>query len=140
MVDLEQEYLSAVARIKAGNVTHPKLVAAAKDGKLKLNITNVALEAGRARTTIATEDTPYPSVRVAVYGPRLAKGQLKTLPIASQSVQAHLVASRVEKRDAEYVLRIVATKLVAAEKKVHELQKKLDGANAKIERLQNLID
>lgn len=125
---------------KEGRRQNPKLAALAKIGRLKLNISNVALEAGRSRTPIATKESPFQAVRDAVYGQDRTESSPEFTPLNTQSVQTHLMLSKNEAKEARNALRIVATKLVAVEKEKRELQVKLDSADAKIERLLKLIN
>lgn len=96
---IEQDLLDALQRLIDGRPTHKILKAKAKEGRLKVNSSNVALEAGRSRTLIALEDCRYPKVREAV---KLAQGGKKALPTTYTqliaSLRADLATVKAEKR------------------------------------------
>ncbi|WP_417464217.1 hypothetical protein [Kordiimonas sp.] len=60
---VRQDFEDAIERILVGKPQNSKLFAKAKRGQLKMNIANVALEAGRSRTLIGTADTEYADIR-----------------------------------------------------------------------------
>lgn len=60
---IEQDFLDALRRLKDGTPTHKVLKAAKMKGVLKINASNVAMEAARSRTLIAMEHCKYPRVR-----------------------------------------------------------------------------
>ncbi|QRM51181.1 hypothetical protein F3Y33_18675 [Rhizobium sp. BG6] len=132
----EQDYLRAINRIKSGNVTHPDLIKLASLGKLKLNVTNVAKEAGRSRTAIATEETPYPKVRNAILPYQNSEGYPQSDTATKRTtVQFHLLKSRAEVRTKEQIIQVLGTQLVSATKQIDELKLKLDKAEEKLARL-----
>jgi hypothetical protein len=88
---IEQDFLDALQRLVDGKPEHKELKARANAGKLKINISNVALEAGRSRTLIALKDCRYPAVREAV---RLAQGGKKALPTTYTQLIANLRAEK----------------------------------------------
>jgi len=96
---IEQDLLDALQRLVEGKPTQKALQAKAKAGTLKVNTSNVALEAGRSRTLIALEDCRYPKVREAV---TLAKGGKKALPTTYtqliSSLRADLATVKAERR------------------------------------------
>ena len=61
-----QELMAALERLQAGSPQNPDLARKAKLGRLKINFSTVAQEAGRSRTLIAYENCRYPRVRAAV--------------------------------------------------------------------------
>ena len=64
---IEQDFLDALERLKAGRPQHSDLRDKVKKGKgIKINISTVAKEAGRARGLIASENCRYPRVRQLV--------------------------------------------------------------------------
>lgn len=96
---IEQDFLDALQRLTEGEPKNKTLKAKAKSGKLKINTSNVALEAGRSRTLIALEDCRYPKVREAV---KIAQGGKKASPTTYseliQSLRADLAAVKAERR------------------------------------------
>jgi hypothetical protein len=64
---IEQDFLDAIERLKAGRPQNPALRdKVSKDKDLKINIATVAKEAGRSRGLIASENCRYPEVRQMV--------------------------------------------------------------------------
>lgn len=96
---IEQDLLDALQRLVEGKPTQKTLRTKAKEGKLKVNPSTVALEAGRSRTLIALEDCRYPYVRQAV---KLAQGGKTALPTTYTqliaSLRADLATFKAEKR------------------------------------------
>lgn len=96
---IEQAFLDALRRLVEGKPTHKILKAKAKEGRLKVNSFNVALEAGHSRTLIALEDCRYPKVREAV---KLAQGGKTAMPTTYTqliaSLRADLATVKAEKR------------------------------------------
>lgn len=123
---IEQDLLDALQRLVEGKPTHKTLKAKAKEGRLKVNTSNVALEAGRSRTLIALEDCRYPKVREAV---KLAQGGKKALPTTYTqliaSLRADLAAVKAEKR----LLEITMADHVLARRKA-EVHARRDAAEA----------
>lgn len=135
---IEQDFLDALQRLVEGKPTHKTLKAKAKEGRLKVNSSNVALEAGRSRTLIALEDCRYPKVREAV---KLAQRGKKALPTTYTQLIANLRADlatvKAEKRllettmadhvlarrKAEVHARRDATEAARLRKQVVELEK-----------------
>lgn len=65
---IEASYTDALDRLKDGKPTNPKLKRLASEGRLNINVANVALEAGRARSGIGHEKCKYARVRALVLG------------------------------------------------------------------------
>ncbi len=64
---IEQDFLDAIERLKAGRPQNPELRLKVSKGKtIKINIATVAQEAGRARGLIAKENCRYPEIRQLV--------------------------------------------------------------------------
>lgn len=60
---IEANFFAALERLKANQPKHPVLARRAEAGKLKINASTLAKEAGHSRTLIALEDCAYPAVR-----------------------------------------------------------------------------
>jgi hypothetical protein len=65
-IGIEKELFDALDRLLIQKPNVPHLQRKLKAGRLRINPTNVALEAGRARTLIAHEQCAYPRVRKAI--------------------------------------------------------------------------
>jgi hypothetical protein len=64
---IEQDFLDAIERLKAGRPQNPSLREKVSKGKaVKINIATVAREAHRARGLIARENCRYPEIRQLV--------------------------------------------------------------------------
>jgi hypothetical protein len=78
-VDLiEQDFLGALRRLQDGTPTHKALKAAKIKGVLKINASNVAIEAARSRTLIAMENCKYPRVREMIKQAKSGKTAVPT--------------------------------------------------------------
>jgi hypothetical protein len=76
---IERDFLDAIDRLQDGEPRHKKLKAQKAKGMLKLNISSVALESGRARTLIALEHgCRYPRVRELVIQSKSGRTSLPT--------------------------------------------------------------
>ena len=123
---IERDLLEALQRLIEGKPTHKTLKAKVKEGRLKVNPSNVALEAGRSRTLIGLEECRYPKVREAV---KLAQGDRKALPTTYTqliaSLRADLATVKAEKR----MLETVMADHVLARRKA-QVQARRDAAEA----------
>lgn len=91
---IEHDFLDAIERLRDGQPRHKKLKAQTAKGTLKLNFTNVAMEAGRARTLIALEENcRYPRVRELV---KQAKAGKTELPTTNSELIERLRADKAE--------------------------------------------
>lgn len=68
MDSVEEDLLAAFERLVQGRPKDRELRKAATEGRLKINVTNVAKEARRSRTLIGMDACRYPNVRERVLG------------------------------------------------------------------------
>jgi hypothetical protein len=68
---MEQHLLDAWARVKDGKPENKQLIELAKKGKLKVNASSVAKEAGVSRTLIGYDGCRYMNVRRKILGEEL---------------------------------------------------------------------
>lgn len=61
--DISHDFLAALQRLKDGQPTHPKLKKSAEEGKLRINVSTVSIEARRSRTLLATANGRFLHVR-----------------------------------------------------------------------------
>ena len=91
---IEQDFIDAIQRLQDGEPKHTKLKAQKIKGVLKVNVTTVALEAGRARTLIAVETgCRYPRVRELI---KQIKGGRNALPTTHTELIQRLRADKAE--------------------------------------------
>lgn len=91
---IEQDFLSAITRLQDGEPKNKKLKGQQAKGTLKINVSTVALEAGRARTLIALETgCRYPRVRELI---KQIKGGRTTLPTTHTELIQRLRADKAE--------------------------------------------
>lgn len=91
---IERDFLDAIERLLGGEPKNKKLKARKANGTLKVNVANVALEAGHSRTLIALETgCRYPRVRELVKQTMAGK---KTLPTTLSEVNANQRAVNVD--------------------------------------------
>jgi hypothetical protein len=93
---IEQDFLDAIDRLRDGEPKNKLLKARKAKGRLKVNVANVALEAGHSRTLIALETgCRYPRVRELI---KQAKTGRDGLPTTLNEVIAQLRADNAELR------------------------------------------
>jgi hypothetical protein len=93
---IEQDFLDAIDRLRDGEPKNKQLKARKAKGTLKVNVANVALEAGHSRTLIALETgCRYPRVRELI---KQAKTGHHGLPTTLNEVIARLRADNAELR------------------------------------------
>lgn len=93
---IEQDFLDAIDRLRDGEPKNKHLKACKAKGTLKVNVVNVALEAGHSRTLIALETgCRYPRVRELI---KQAKTGHNGLPTTLNEVIARLRADNAELR------------------------------------------
>jgi hypothetical protein len=99
---IEKDFLQALQRLQNGIPNHKALKSAKALGKLKINFSTVAREAGRSRTLIALENSRYPRVREAV---KLAQEGTHREPRTSgeliDKLRADIIELRVQLKKAE---------------------------------------
>lgn len=63
---IERDFDEAIKRLALGTPDNPDLKLLSAKGKLRVNLSTVAREAGRARTLIALKDCRFPGIRAKV--------------------------------------------------------------------------
>jgi hypothetical protein len=93
---IEQDFLDAIDRLREGEPKNKQLKARNAKGTLKVNVANVALEAGHSRTLIALETgCRYPRVRELI---KQAKNGHDRLPTTLNEVIDRLRFDNAELR------------------------------------------
>jgi chromosome segregation ATPase len=100
---IEQDFLDALERLQGGRPQNPELRKRLRTGKsVKVNILNVAKEAGRARGLIAEEDCRLPAVRNLVLAAAGREGvQPGNLNDVIKHLRAEVALLRAELADAK---------------------------------------
>jgi hypothetical protein len=123
---VEKDFVEALQRLKDGKPANKKLRALCKAGKLRINTSNVALEAGRSRTLIALEACRYPKVREAV---KLAQDGKKAQPSTYTQLIENLRATIAELKAEKKLLETTMAAHVLARRKA-EIFARRDAAEA----------
>ncbi|WP_066739195.1 hypothetical protein [Cupriavidus sp. D384] len=63
---ISADFMSALKRLIEGTPTNPKVKLKAANGKLRVNVLNVSLEAGHSRSLVGLANCAYPKVREAI--------------------------------------------------------------------------
>lgn len=93
---IEQDFLDAIDRLRDGQPKNKQLKARKAKGALKVNIANVALEAGHSRTLISLETgCRYPRVRELIKQVKIGHDRL---PSTLSEVVVRLRADNAELR------------------------------------------
>jgi hypothetical protein len=121
---VEQDFLDAIDRLKAGKPQNQELREKVRRGKpIKINIATVAKEAGRARGLIARQDCRYPAIRQLV---RIEEGVPGTEPRSRDDVitdlRRQVAELRVQLADAKDHAAHHLDFRSRAERKLAELQ------------------
>jgi hypothetical protein len=95
---IERDFIEAIERLESGKPKHPKLKSAAAQGRLRINISAVAREAGRSRTLIALEACKYPGIRARVLS-QVPEPANPTTAVAAIDVLRRTVATLRDERD-----------------------------------------
>jgi len=104
---IEKELFDALERLANGKPNNPNLIRKANAGKLRINPTTVALEAGRSRTLCAYETCAYPRV----YGEIQIYKSLKTKPTTSfEEINSKLTLENGELKDS---IRLAMSRVAA---------------------------
>lgn len=91
---IEQDFLAAIKRLEEGHPRSKELKKRAALGILKINVSTVAIEAGRSRTLIALDDKcRYPRVRALILQ---EKGVRNALPSTQTELISNLRADKAE--------------------------------------------
>jgi hypothetical protein len=109
---IQQSFLDALGRLQSGCPKHEDLATRAAAGKLRINFSTVAMEAGHSRTLIAFSDCAYPDVRTAVldaceqYGAR--RGTVKeTMRELREEISS--LNDKLDLRDTAYAELVIRT-------------------------------
>lgn len=128
---IEQDFMNALQRLVEGTPKNKKLKASVKAGKLKINVFNVALEAGRARTLIALEDCRYPMVREAI---RIAQGGKRKVPSTYTQLIQNLRADLAQAKTENKLLQVQIAAHFLARKTAEEDAKRATAIAANLRR------
>lgn len=133
---IEQDFLDAIERLKTGRPQNPALREKVKKGKaVKINISTVAKEAGRARGLIAREQCDYPKVRQLVL---MEAGEAGIIPATRDDVikklRAEVAELRVMLSQAESHAAYQFAQRIKAEKSCSDYKGRYERLKAKVER------
>lgn len=65
---IERDFIDALDRLSIGRPNHPELIEAAHEGRLRVSIRSVALEAGHSHSLIDNDRSVYGEVRKRILG------------------------------------------------------------------------
>lgn len=120
---LEQDFLEALARLEGGEPQNSGLADSARRGKLKLNVSTVAQEAGHSRTSLYK----YPRV--------LAKLEHLNSPASVVKTAAQLIADlRQENALLRAEKKMALTQTAAMLRRLRDMEKEMDRKVRKAER------
>lgn len=120
--EARKDLLAALTRLRASQPTHPDLVLAASEGKLKITPSSVALEARRSRTLIGMDDCKYPDIRREVLASK-DQSQLQIKRSAAMKAMAD------EVRRLKDLVRARDSALAAAFLRLDDLESQLNDLN-----------
>lgn len=117
---VRRDFFDALERISSGNVINSDLRKLLDQGKLKVNVSNVAKEAGRSRTLIAQKGTKYSDIREAIIGASKAKGHQRE-PMGE--AKAKNEATKQELRRLKQQVHLLASENAALQERVRIAEK-----------------
>lgn len=116
---LAQDFRDAIERLKDGSkIKNRELRRRAAAGKLRINISTVAREAGHSRTLIATADSRFPDIREEIMAFRSARGKKSDRTRSIESVRGAL-------RDEKSRAALLASENLALLRKCKSLELRL---------------
>ncbi len=121
MTNLTDHFRAAIQRIVSGSPEHPENVELARRGRLQVNFSSVAKEAGnRSRTSISKKDCAYPHIRdeIIALQAEIQERLTEAAPASTSetpTTQDTLLALRKLKLAAESDRAIIATRLAEAD-------------------------
>lgn len=133
---IEQDFLDAIERLKAGRPQNPELRDKMSKGKaVKINIATVAQEAHRARGLIARENCRYPEIRQLVL---VEAGAPEVMPRNRDDVikrlRAEVAELRVQLSQAEAHAAYHFAHRVKAERRFSDYKGRYERLKARVER------
>ncbi|TBD89441.1 MULTISPECIES: hypothetical protein [Rhizobium] len=143
MSDLTEEFQAAIERIVTGKPENQRNKELAKKGKLSLNFSSVAREAGdHSRTLLSMEDCAYPHIRDQILThadkPEVEQTQDGLSVRVGSTAQETLLSLRRSKQDAEADRAMIATRLAEADIALQLLRSENEKLTRQIENLQKL--
>jgi hypothetical protein len=133
---IEQDFLDAIERLKAGRPQNPVLREKVSKGKaVKINIVTVAREADRARGLIARENCRYPEIRQLVL---IEAGAPEVLPRSRDDVikklRAEIAELRVKLSQAQEHAAYHLTQRVRAERGSSDYKGRYERLKARVDK------
>ena len=115
----EKDFRLALSRLVAGTPRNQKLKLLASRNRLKVSISNVALEAGRSRTLIGSADCAYPDIRSEIIRARTPATRSKSQDEIIKELRTKIKVLTEDRA-------VIATQLADAVGEVWRLKKQLD--------------
>lgn len=134
--DAGQDLRSALNRLRAEAPSHPDLKRAKKQGRLRINISTVAKEAGRSRTLIGTAGCAYPEIRADVLAASKVDAATPRRTESRPDAQKTIATLREENRLLRHEKAILATRIVDALNVARALERKAADAVRRAERIE----
>lgn len=131
--EIERAFLDALARLDAGKPTDPGLKRRSEKGRLRINFSTVAKEAGRARGLVAVEETLYSTARDAILDKMapVSKEQSPEVVIAQLRKRIQDLEKRLENADSVNAVLML---------RVEDERKQAERAKANVDRLRKSRD
>jgi len=140
---IRRDFLEAIERIKNGQPRNHDLKALAKKGKkIRVNVSNVAKEADRARGLIARDNSAYPDVRQKVLDEMAATGTpARNSANVISELRAQVGSLRAELHQAKDLIELHQERRQRSEIELEASRQQLSRAREEIDHLKTrLID
>ena len=123
---VEQDFIDALGRLQDNKPTQPALRKKSLDGKLKINVMTVSMEAGHSRTLIGHKGCKYPETRRKVLD-----AAAKTSPLSSAS--SVLDSLREDSEELRRRVHLLVSHNAALVRRMQELERQLKIERARAE-------
>lgn len=126
---IEKEFSDALTRLQQGRPRHTKLAKLVERGVARINIANVALEAGHSRTLIGHANCKYPKVRASILAAKkpilIVTTALSTIRALRQNIQE--LRDQIRRNDSVNAALVIRSR--ESERRVVALERRLSRRN-----------
>ncbi len=116
---IRKDFLEAITRIQRGKPKHPDLVARQRDGKLALNPSTAALEAGRSRTYVGHAGCTLPEIRSRILSEGSRSVRIGSMKEVVRSLQDRVSALEQQAKIKDSAIAALQIALSRAKPRAH---------------------
>lgn len=116
---IRMDFLEAIERIQKGKPKHPDLVARQREGKLVLNPSTAALEAGRSRTYVGHAGCALPDIRSRILSEGSRSVRIGSMKEVVRSLQERVSALEQQAKIKDSAIAALQIALTRAKPRTH---------------------